>query len=167
MGPCSWLSSSGQPSLASLPGVLFLSFLWQVVARYILQSFLLPEAFSDPGQKKSIFLLVVLRALDFAPLSYCDAIVTWPWSPLVRRAGAKGHFLCPWYPGAREVPGAPMVHGAGLAWPLHAAHVPVVLAQAIGPPPEARAPWRQACVQQALGTGGVCMTSEGCVRGRA
>lgn len=101
LGPCSWLSSSGQPSLASLPGVLVLSFLWQVVARYILQSFLLPEAFSDLGQKKSIFLLAVLRALDFAPLSYCDAIVTWPWSPLVRRAGAKGHFLCPWYPGPR------------------------------------------------------------------
>lgn len=44
-------------------------------------------------------------------------------------------------------------------------HMPVVFAQATGPPP--RSTWAcgvRACVQQAQGTGGVCMTSEGCAR---
>lgn len=59
-----------------------------------------------------------------------------------------------------------MVHRVEPACPLQMAHVAVVLAQAIGPPPEARAHGVRACVQWALGTGGVYMTSEGCVQGQ-
>lgn len=57
-----------------------------------------------------------------------------------------------------------MVHGAGPVCPLQAAHVPMALAQAIGPPQKRVPHGVRACAQQALGTGGVCMTSEGCVR---
>lgn len=111
---------------AALPGLPAWSlFPLLSLASYIrthLQSFLLPEAFSDPGQKKSIFLLAVLRALDLAPLSYCDGIVTWPCSPPVPESwGPRATFCVPgtqakaWH---REMPGASTVHGAGPRRPM-------------------------------------------------
>lgn len=102
--------------------------------------------FSDPGQKKSIFLLGGLRVLDFAALTYCEGIITWSCPHQSPRAGTLGHFLCSWYPGQGLAQrGAWCFQGSwgGQARPLHAACVPVVLAQALGPAPEARAPWRQ------------------------
>lgn len=54
---------------------------------------------------------------------------------------------------------------AGPVCPLGAAPTHMVLAQAAGTPRRSAQPRGvRACVQQAQGTGGVCMTSEGCVR---
>lgn len=77
--------------------------------------------FSDPGQKKSIFLLGGLRVLDFAALSYCVGIITWSCPHQSPRAGTLGHFLCSWYPGqglAQRCPALPGLMGwAGIASP--------------------------------------------------
>ena len=95
-GPCTWPSSPGQPFLASLPGVLFLSFLWRVTSRHSCKAFSFQKLFSDPQRKKSLFLLGVLRALDAAPLShwpgtlYCDGRVTRPCSPAVPESWDRG-----------------------------------------------------------------------------